>query len=650
VSATVSADVFCIPNSEIKKMKYRDCLNELLNESPVVNFEEHINFLYPRHTDYELLLNVEDQLDYMIRDPLEIQTVQTLTTHKIYTKLTQPVGELLTYLWESREIPEHLHTKVQRDLGIIQTYYPAIKTTLDETKNQFSGSDEDKTKAILLLILKLYSLKDRSFKGVIYGYTTNDILKTYTVLYERNISNGMTGAISHSKVITTKNRSLEVVYFAHNHTILSAFAESKIAQTPWERVTDEDLAFLFQDPSIARSIKKKIFMCAITQGFIRNVEDWSALVGVILHHWHRKQVLGNDGRYHGAFDLTLYMGRHQLNCRYNHITDSYRLTIFNQEDPELLKLFVDELTSILECKSDHIIQRSGKGPWMIIDNKVLSTIGDGFAIHKTEIPNPVELTNCQLEINEDWCRLISEGRRIFNTETGLLSCNYQTPPEYDFRVFGLKLSKMCEIGAFSQNFSPVYCSKRTLLDCLEDLKVPMPKISTITKKRIPFTKTWDDKLGNESYETEMIVEDTTMFYQELLDQRYTVDDYKQFVEPMLQEDKFDDLINFMLDTDVIYSMKTSQRLQQTRKIFFLIKNLKYDLIAFCITPTMKLSHRMIIRVKGMYHTEESKYIVFSLVSLYDRVFPNEAIKSPESIKIEIDANFEAKFLLVEDDE
>jgi hypothetical protein len=651
MSATVSAEIFYIPNHEPKDQTYLECLKQLMNESPIENLEAHIKFLYPKHVDYDIFINLQTRFEYRIRDPMEIQTVQTLITHKIYTKLTQNVPDLLAYLWGDKVIPEHLYTKVLRDYKLINIHFPMIKPTLEETMSQFSGEHRDKIKSVLLLILKLYSLKDKNFKGVIYGYGSGDIYRSYLSLMERNYTSSMSGESTSESTLSRIMRSYEKIYFAHNHTILTEFTEEKVSSNMWEDLSEEEISVFFQDTSVPKTIKKRVFMCAVANKFIKNAEEWSNHVGIILHSWHRKQHLNENGKYMGPCDLTLFMGSKRMNCRYNDKMDRYYLSKNNLNDPTLIKEFLSELSSVLDMTPESLSRKAVKGKWMIVEDKVLLTVGDGFDIREMEIPPTIDFNNCTMVIERDWTRLMSDGRRILNIETGLLACTFQPKEEYDFRVFGLKLSRICELRAFDQNFNVGFGSKKSSLDALDDLRVSRPMISGITKRRLPFTKDWSDK-ADDDLAGDVTIEDTTdRFMDSLINQDFSSDDYKELLKTgQSGDERLEEFVSYLLNTDVVYSMRTTQRIQHSRKIFLIISNLKYDLICHQINPGLRVNTHLIKVVKKLFDGLESQYIEYSLVSLYDRIHPTDGTKSPSSLKFDVDKRFIEKFGLEAEDE
>jgi hypothetical protein len=477
----------------------------------------------------------------------------------------------------------------------------------------------------------------------------SDLYKSYTTLIEKNFSNGVSGEMSSETAITRVVRSYEKIYFAHNHTVLLEFSEGKVGSNAWDLVTEEEVAVFFQDPSIPKTIKKRVFMCAVSNKFIKNAEEWSNHVGMILHVWHRKQHY-EKGKYIGSFDITLFIGVKRLNCRYDHRNNSYLLKKNNLHDPIMIKEMLNELCEILECTLSSLVEKSGKGGWQVVEDKVLPTIDVGFDMKEVEIPPAVEFTNCTLVIEYDWTRLLSEGRRVFNIETGLISCAYKPTLDYDFRVFGLKLSDVCEMGAFNQNFNVGFISRKVSLDALHDLVVPRPKVTQVTKRKLPVTKDWTEH-DAEDTATDVMLEDTTdRFMDSLINQDFGVYDYKELVgKPMGDdEERLDQFVSALLKTDVIYSMRTSQRLQHSRKIFLLISNLKYDLICHQVNPTMRSSSRLIKMMGRMFTGSNVVYIEYSLISLYDRLYPTDGSKSPENLRLDVEKRFIYKFEL--DDE
>lgn len=654
VSASVSANAYYIPNGSYDKTTYLTCLTKLIkDEGPIINFDDHIRFLYPKHGDYDMFLDVDEiRLKYNMRNPLEIQTVQTLATHRIYTRLTQQVESILDYRWGLRQIPDHLATKVERDFLLMKHHFPLIKDTLEETLNVFSGTREDQTKAVLLLILKLFSLRDRNFKGVLYGMGSNDVSRTYDSLLERNLSAGYTTELIKDYELIRSEETFEKIYCAHNQTILSHFSESKISRSLWDDISDRELMIFFQDTRISKSIKKRVFMCAVTNGFIQNSDEWSSRVGIILHYWHLKQSY-IQGKYQGSFDITLYTGKSKLNYYFD--SDSNRTTIqkVNLEDPDQLFLFFKELAELLDTSVEDLVKNCEPGNWAIVKDKILHVIDGGFRMDEIDQINPILYTQSTLEVDNDWTRLVdSDGYRIFSVETGLLSSEYEPQIDYDFKVFGLSFVSICKIGAFNQNFKVFYKTREGCLEILDDMIVPKPVILEITRSRLGLKENWGTKDKEEDKEEEIIIEDSTDIISKLMDVEVTSETVLKMLEENKGEDDLDMILSFIAKTDVIYSMKTSQRVQHTRKIYGVVKNLKYDLIVRQLLLDMRVNKQLIKSIQGLFVSDLKVFMMYSLISFYDRLYQNNNQSSPGGLTLDVSQDFLNKFELnkTDDDE
>lgn len=642
VSATVSAKVFYIPNGEFQPRTYLDCLQYLIEkESPIKDMDSQMKFLYPKFIDYDLFLTKESQnLNFVVRNPFEIQTVQTLVTHRVFTKLTQSVSDLLEYKWNGKEIPEILENKIHRDFEIIKIHYPLIKDTIQETKEQFNVEEKESVKSVLLLILKLFSLRERNFKGVIFGFGSGDVQNSYRTLIERNTTFSLSASITTSTV----ERSLlpsdyDKVYQCYNHQILSVFSDSKVSSNLWDVCDEDSINVLLQDPGLNRNTKKRIFMSAISNNFTNNVEVWSGKVGMILHVWNIRQKF-IDGKYSGSFDIVLFSGKHRLNCFYNSRNDSVSLSKTNCEDPSMLFEFFSELSEQCGLSVQNIIDKSRQGNWILDSNKILKVDGFGFEIRDTIIMQPISFSGCYLEVNEEKTTLKTiDGTKIYAIETGLLSSNYKIDPEYDFEVFGLRLSQIISFGSLNQNFSVMYKSRSESLELLNDISVPKPKITEVTKSRLKLHG-WETR-GEDKTEESYQIDDNTDFYDQLLEFDFT--DFKIDLNFDYYMMGLEDALNFLVETDAIYSMKTTQRMHQSRKLFVRLQNLKYDLIAYQLVVDLKINKITMNSIKSLCSNGRRLMVEYALVSLYDRTFQTVEHKSPRGVFMEINQDFIDKF-------
>lgn len=642
VSATVSAKVFYIPNGEFQPKTYIECIQHLIaKESPIMNMDSQIKFLYPKHIDYDLFLSKESQnLNFVIRNPFEIQTIQTLVTHRVFTKLTQTVSDLLEYKWNGREIPELSENKVQRDFEIIKIHYPLIKDTLQETKEQFNVEERESVKSVLLLILKLFSLRERNFKGVIFGFGSGDVQNSFKTLIERNTTFSLSASIS----LAATERSLlpsdyDKVYQCYNHQILSTFSETKLSTNLWNICDEDSINVLLQDPGLNRNTKKRIFMSAVSNNFTSNVELWSGKVGIILHIWNIRQKYIN-GKYTGSFDIVLFSGKHRLNCFYNVRNNSISLSKTNCDDPSMLFDFFTELSEQCGFSIQNIIDKTRQGNWILDSNKILKVDGFGFEIRDTMIIQPISFHGCYLDVNEETTTLKTmEGTKIYAIDTGLLSSNYKIDDEFDFDVFGLKFSEIVSFGALNQNFSVMYKSRAEALSLLHNLQVPKPKITEVTKMRLKL-QDWETRTEDKTEETYQI-DDNTDFYDQLLE--FDFHDFKIDMNFDYYMMGLEDALNFLVETDAIYSMKTTQRMHQSRKLFLRLQCLKYDLIAYQLVKDLKINKITMNSIKSLCSNGRRQLVEYSMISLYDRTFQTEGHKSPRGIYMEINQDFIDKF-------
>jgi hypothetical protein len=522
VSATVSANCFYIPNTEKQLRTYGECLKELLSETPITNFESHFKFLYPRYQDYELCYNLEMTVaNPLYRNIFEIQTIRKLSTHKIHTKLSNSVLEILEYYWMNVNIPEHKINRFKRDLDIIQTFYPLIKPSLQETLDQFSGTLEDKTKSVILLLLKLYQLKDKSLKGVIYGPGSNDVVESYSVLIERNYTTGQT--FEHRTIRSSLARKMidyTRIYLSHNHDILSSLNNSIVKKT-WSDINDEELFYFLTDPTISKNMKKRVFMCVIANSDkINDIELWTKKTSVIMHEWILRQRYSPETRkYFGNFHLILFCGSSRLSVIYSEHNNEYQFVKDNLNDPEFLYEFFEEISEILNISLKTLLENTPRGQWLILDDKILKSTGGIFSITERKIDLAIDYSGCQLVVTDETTYLNDyQNRKIYSISTGLLPVGICDLEYEDFEIFNMSFSDIHHIGSFNQNFSVSYKSPSELLSVIKSLETDRPKISKHTREKLELKEDWKVYEGQlDIKEQELTVVDrTSNFFESLI--------------------------------------------------------------------------------------------------------------------------------------
>lgn len=638
VSATVSAKVFYIPGTDSDETKtYFECVQSLLKEGAGFDIEKQIRFLYPKGSDYDVFLNHDDQrFDYSARNPFEIQTIQTLATHKIHSKLTQSVEDLLSYKWLKKNIPIDIEQKVGRDFDIIKLHYPMIKDTMQETLDVFDGEKKQQIKGLLLLILKLYSLRDKSFKGVIYGFGSQDLVHTFDTLEELNQSSSLKATRDQIKIKEERKfETYEKIYLAHNHTICSMLNKVDSKASPWETIKEEDINIFLQDNSINKKIRKRIFMLALHHGYINNVEIWSGRVGVIMHSWSRRQRY-YDGKYVGDYEVVMFLGKYRLTVSYKESQNRFRLYKTDFDDPELLHSLLREFCELLSLTLDDLIKKIEYGNWIVTEDKIIHVKNSlGFCIHNVSILDTLMFDKCHVESDMDRTVLYSNDYKILSLDTGILTSYAIPTDDMDFRSFGLSFKKMCRIGVFNQDFNVLYKTKQECLDALDDINVPKPKITQATIDRLKL-RNWDEIRVEEGVR-DIIIEDMTGFYKSMMDEDI------ELTEDALIDDPISSMIQHIEKTDLVTSIMTTQRIVNTRKILWNIYNLKYNLICHQVLSDMRISKGTMQNIGSFVTNGNRKNIMLSLISLYDRTYQHDGQASPKIITLGINKDFIQKF-------
>ena len=220
-----------------------------------------------------------------------------------------------------------------------------------------------------------------------------------------------------------------------------------------------------------------------------------------------------------------------------------------------------------------------------------------------------------------------------------MSTDEQVPEKFDFRVFGLKLSDILGIGAMNQNFHVLYKNRETLLSVLHDILVSKPIISDLTKENLGLYD-WDETKEQEQDEG-VELEDATDLITQLIERDFKEEDMSEFFET--EDTILQNYINFIVTTDNIQSMNTSVRVQQSRKLFKKIQNLKYDLIASQILIEMKINKRIIALCSRYFSGRLKTMVNYSLISVFDRTFFLKEHVPLSNITMNISDEFVTKF-------
>jgi hypothetical protein len=532
---------------------------------------------------------------------------------------------------------------MNRDISIMQEFYPMIKSTLQETMDQFTGSQMDKTKAILMLLLKLYSLRDRTFKGVIYGFGSNDIRGTYQTLMDRNLTNGSV-AYSQTELIMPhiNSHAYDKIYAAYNHQIISLHTGIKDNKLFWNEVGIKELEMFIQDRNLSHNVRKRILMGALASGFVENVVEWTQKLGIILHKWQHKQRFDPlTKKYSGNYKITFFQGHKQLQISYNSVNKRYTVRKANVDDPEILYNLLQDFLDLLDLTSEDFIKGCIRGPWIIDKDKVLKSNSGDFMIDNLSVEEPIVFFGCKLSVNDDRTSLFDEfGYSLLNIETGLLESTVVIPDSYNIKCYGLKFNDCVKLRAMTNHFNITYISREQSMAFLNDLIVDRPTLDEETIKKLGLSN-WTKIGKTEDGETKIEVSEVSVI-DDLLN--FDINEAQNFISTMDQETE---IIDYLLDSNLLHSMRTIQKIQQSRRLFNNVRSLKYDLICSCMLIDMKINLSTIQAINKILTGPNKKYVMHSLFYLYDKVQNMNGYKSPTDAIFQIYSPFATEFELEE---
>lgn len=642
VSATVSAKAFRIPNQEMS-MTYSECLNHLIfEESNISNIHNHIKFLYPKWPEYDLFINDKFKpIPYRVRQIMEVQTIRTLSIFKVGTKLNNSIFDVIKFMWDERKVAEHKENQYLRDVQILKTFYPMMKDTIEETLEQFSGEKIDKIKSLIMLLLKLYSLKDRVLKAIVFGPSTSDVRETYLSLVERNTTYSLTHMTSmEDPEVPLYRKSYDDIFLDYNYFVLKA-----LHNLPNENVFDDlseiEINHMMMDPSIGKKTKKRLFMVLMSLGKIKEVELWSSMTGVILHYWDvRQKYVPSLDKWTGNLDLLLFRGNYRFRIRYNEAFETYSLYKSAFEEPELLFDFLLEISDILKLDINEIVSHVSKGDWIQKDNKVLFSPDNGFHMETMHLPSPIHFEQTSIIIDDSVTTLKDkDNRKIFSVPTGLLNTACSETKNSDFRCYGLSFHKLVKHGCFVRNLDLEYKSIDVIRDLVDDLHVMKPKITIQTQTRLKLRNDWDIrdlKADEEDNNTLEVLREEKQF--SLVDDILLLDDddYEELSKDITWDtDEMMDFIKEFCETDLFNNFQTTLDIQFPKMTLRTIQNLKYDCISSLVTTSGGVNRSTMENI-SLLLDDGRMDVLYSLISRYDRLYATSGIDSPDQIIIRLD--------------
>lgn len=643
MSATVSANAFMVPNGDNKLVTYRECLDKILNETvKYQRFDDIIKFIYPRWDEYEIFENYAAiQTTINDRSLFQIQTVHTLEFSRIHTKLTFRIKDILKYYWMGEKPERFSESKLDRDWSIISSHFPLIKTTMQETIDQFHGDTLDKTKSMIMLLLKLHNLKDRTIKAILFGQNTRDIRETIEILQSYNYYSGIImGSESKKELRKPVKVDYDRIYWLHNYAILSSLAHD---ENWFQKFFSDPINFdAFQmDPTISINTKKRLMILLCASNRITSYEDWSKSTDTILHYWDIPQTY-IEGRWMGDFMVTVFRGYETVRIR----SQSRRIFIYINKhiEPERLHEMVMHACGILNMSEEDLWNNVDKGDWMVQEKRIFQVSNfTGFKIIKSDIVKDDLSIFSKIEVNEEFTTLMDDsGNQLMRVKTGLLSTvHHEDVP--DFEIFHMKFSNISYMRAFSSNFNVLYKDSRDLIKYIDDLVVEKPEISEITKIRLKLDEKWSIyNLDEEEAKLEEVtMTDQTMeeYFESLI--TFEPEDISNEESKMIQDFGYiDDFIISFNKEGLFTTFETVSEMIRTRQIFRNIKRLKYSIIASQLLFELRINSSTITMLNRIFKNE---YITYVLVAIYDETYKTRDTISPESSMIKINDEFVKKF-------
>lgn len=499
-----------------------------------------------------------------------------------------------------------------------------------------------------MLILKLFSLRDKTFKGIIYGPSSSDIQTSNEVLVKHNFMTSRTYDMPLTTVdFDNKTHDYNDVSFAHNVTILSTLFSTEI--DVWPKINPDLIKLYMMDPSIGRNTKKRVLMCLIHHGYVDDIESWTESTSSILHTWGKRQKFNKESsKWEGEFELSLFCGKKTLHVSYKEILDRYQCYKSDFDDPTLLYHMFKELADLTQSTISDIFHRMEAGKWVIDEKKEVITFVHsdvGVLIARDNKAKFLDFGESNLKLNFSECSLLDySNRRIMSCQTGLLNCSHLPTFDFksDFSINGVTLEDMIKLGVLSHNFDIQYKTKKEVLSVLNDIEMPKPNVTSLTISKLKLPGKWeicernvdtksnlevdlDKKMGFEEYKNTMMDVDMTGF---TLDDSPELDGMEEFTLAELNQAFF-------------VSTSTTTIMTFPRQILNNVIHFKENAICHQLLKSMKISPQTLDIIMATLKTHRRE-IYYALVSYYDQMYHTDQ-GTPPIMQIDFNLEFFSKF-------
>jgi hypothetical protein len=589
--------------------------------------------------------------------------------------LSYSIYDVLNFFWNNIRPEEFRESKMDRDWAILTDYFPVLDTSYKVTLERLGGDDDRfRKKKLIMLILKLYTLRDRSIKAVCHGPNSNDLRTSVSSLIGNSTYPGMIMDVSETTPISFyKKFDYDKLFWLHNYSILSMHSETKInlfniwqsSKLAGDEVSNNELFDSFiQDPSININVKKRILMLALSFGLINDVETWTERTDTIVHYWIKPQKFNSTtGKYYGSFIIIAILGNKKLKLSYDENGGFYTVYCSDILNYEKTYTLLSHLVTIVGVTIEDVFRTLPNGDWILADNRIAPLEGHGKEIIQHNFYDYEPPTGFSISSMDDWTYLVDEnGRHVYKVSTGLLDST-RFPEEENlpnFEVFGLSIFDISKLGCFTSGFNIMYKRQSETLFALKDLEVKRQKISDVTKARLKLSQTWETYEGKVECDlgmTDVNIIDT----EDLKDVGDPMDDFVKILEE--KDDTFSDELKkavFTIEDDVSYlkdfidkfnltglfnTYQSSQKVMRTRLNWNKIKRMKSTIIAHQCLKDLRINKKIILEIYRMTRNED---LLSSLIMFYDVIYTNTEAESPKDLSMNINGEFIEKFNLLDD--
>jgi len=655
VSASVSANAFVIPFQNEERKTYKECFEYLMTSKP--DDIKRIHSLYPQQDEFKVINKLKDLIfDYDKRSFVETQNLRTLQLSKLYQRIKNPIMELLKHFWVDRiNVSYETPTSYLRDWINLRTSIPILRDSLSETLDQFSGERDKKIRSLILILLRLMSFNPKPMKAIVFGPSSRSYDNTFLQLTQQNYFHSSTSKETKTPLLENNiTRISDKLSFAYDYFALGIKYNLFIDVNHLIDMNDVDMFCL--DQFTSHQSKKKILIMLLYLGYLSDIKEWSKRTHTIFHQWVRRQKYDETKKY--------WAGPYELKVQYGNVIaiikgdEQQANLIFNNTNDSIITLeILMKFCELLNYSLDQLLNMLPKGYYIkLTDRVIISHEKVGFNIDYDKMSN-ILINPGDLLIEDDMLALYDNyDNLIMRTPVGLMPTEYipsKDELKTEINMNGILFSELIKVKPFSIHFSLQNIDSRTLVNLLQNLDVPKPKISKITKIRLNLMD-WEERDSTEEFkkfeEEELIdsKEEKEAKISKFMDELAEFNPDSKNIESLLDTSKlnFHDLwIDPNINLDFMLTLRKKDITYQPQRIWDRIINLKYMIISSLCVDINILNRKTIGIISRATNSINIKY---SLIFSYDKTFTNTETPSPAGAQMNINEYFDLKFLQIQD--